>query len=97
MASSIVDVVTKENTDDEGADFDGEGVKDTLVSFRGSEDRESDDEEAEREVVEGATGGSGFWEDWSTGALDDLGTTEPEAGTRCTTVLTVTRLEVAPD
>lgn len=65
--------------DAEEVDFDGEGVKDALLSFRGSEDRETD---------EGATGV--FWENRFTGSLDITG---PGAGIRCVTVLTVTRLE----
>jgi len=91
VASPIVDAVTGVKEKEE-VDFDGEGVEDTLLSFRGSEDREADDEEAEDRG-----GTDDFWEDFVTGVLDDLGTAEPGAETRCTTVLTVTRLDATPD
>lgn len=81
MASSFVEDRSPK-ADDEQVDFDGEGVKDALLSFRGSEDRETD---------EGATGV--FWENRFTGSLEDLGITGPGAGIRCVTVLTITRLE----
>jgi len=91
VPSSIEDMVTEDRPtkeNDESVDLDEEVVKDAPLSFRDNKDKELDEE------AEGATEGRVFW---FTEPLEDLDTMIPEAGTRCVTVLTVTRLDVAPD